>query len=258
MSLGACKGRRPDCGSVIATALAEFMVLAYPAAMRPGSTSHLSHQPPAKWSGGGLLLDEAAVMGAPEGGPAAAKLDLPALFGNTRPVEVEIGTGKGTFLLARAAARPEMNFLGIEWARAYALYTADRVRRARLENVRVLRADAAHVFHQCLANESVWRVHIYFPDPWPKQRHHRRRLIQTAFLRDVRRILRIGGQVLAVTDHQDYFRQIQRVLGRAPGFAATSMPRMADRDGEIVGTNFERKYIAQGRPFYSLGRLRYR
>ena len=223
--------------------------------MRPGSTGHLARRPKEKWDPATILLPEAAAKG---------PVDLKALFGNSRPVEIEIGTGKGTFLLARAAARPEVNFLGIEWARAYAAYAADRFRRAGLTNVRVIRCDASHFFPVCLADRGVWRVHVYFPDPWPKRRHHRRRLIQPAFVRQVRRVLRPGGQLIIVTDHLDYFRHIEAAVKQVPGLASVPMPRMADRQGategpvrELVGTNFERKYIAQGRPFYSLVRMRY-
>ncbi|MFW6132955.1 MAG: tRNA (guanine(46)-N(7))-methyltransferase TrmB, partial [Planctomycetota bacterium] len=101
------------------------------------------------------------------------------------------------------------------------------------------------------------RVHIYFPDPWPKRRHHRRRLIQPPFVDLLRRVLSPGGELLVVTDHLGYFEHIRRVLTDAPCFARIRFPRMADATGEQVGTNFERKYIAQGRAFYHLARLRY-
>ena len=218
--------------------------------MRPGSTRHLAHRPYEKWDAGEILLPDSITKG---------PVDLAAIFGNSQPIEVEIGTGKGTFLLARAAARSELNFLGIEWAKAYAAYAADRFRRAGLANVRMIHCEAAHFFKVCLADApgSLWRVHIYFPDPWPKQKHHRRRLIQGPFVEQMRRALRPGGQLIIVTDHLDYFRQIERVVGQVSGLAIAPMPRMADREGEVVGTNFERKYIAQGRPFYKLVRLRY-
>ena len=189
------------------------------------------------------MLDESVTQSGP--------IDFAALFGNDRPVEVEIGCGKGTFLLERAAARPEINFLGIEWARAYALYCADRFRRHGLTNVRMLHTDAAPFFRKCIGDASLWRVHIYFPDPWPKARHNRRRLIQRSFLAQLRRVLRPGGQVLVVTDHAGYFEQIRNVFDRAEGFAIVPFPQMADAAGEVVGTNFERKYIAEGRPFYA-------
>jgi len=196
-----------------------------------------------------VLLDEAVTSAGP--------LDLPVAFGNARPVELEIGSGKGTFLLARAAARPDLNFLGLEWARAYCHYAADRIRRAGLGNVRMLRSEAGSFCRTCLADRSIWRVHVYFPDPWPKRRHHHRRLIQPAFLAQVKRILQPGGQLIIVTDHLGYFSHIQRVLGEVRGFARVDFPRMTGRDGEIVGTNFERKYIGQGRSFYWRACMRY-
>jgi tRNA (guanine-N7-)-methyltransferase len=185
-------------------------------------------------------------------------LNFEAIFGNDRPVEVEIGSGKGTFLVARAQARPELNFLGIEYAGAYCRYAADRLRRRGLTNVRMLCADAGKFFGSCLQPASVWRVHVYFPDPWPKRRHHRRRLIQRPFVARAREVLRIGGQLIVVTDHMGYFEHIRRVLENAEGLAGVPMPKMAEAEGELVGTNFERKYIAQGRPFYAMARLRYR
>ena len=114
----------------------------------------------------------------------------------------------------------------------------------------MLCADATAFFKSSLPDRSLWRIHIYFPDPWPKRKHHRRRLITPAFLDQLRRTLRPGGQVVIVTDHLDYFRQVQRVTLNAAGFARTGFPRISDHKGELVGTNFERKYIAQGRPFY--------
>jgi len=218
------------------------------AAMRSGSPKHLSHRRTGKWDTSGVLLDESV---------ADAAIDPRGLFDNDRPIEIEIGAGKGTFLLARAANRPDLNFLGIEWARAYCHYAADRLRRAGLHNVRMLRADAGPFVRNCLPDRSIWRLHVYFPDPWPKRKHHRRRLIQRAFVAEARRVLRIGGQFLVVTDHMGYFQHIRRVLGGAEGFVATPMPKMAGESGELVGTNFERKYIAQGRAFYSAALMRY-
>jgi len=216
--------------------------------MRSASPKKLSHGRRGRWETAGVLLPDSLT---------ARPVNLAKVFGNARPVEIEIGTGKGTFLLARAAARPELNLLGIEWARTYCAYAADRVRRAGLSNVRMLRTEAGAFFRGALADASIWRVHVYFPDPWPKRKHHRRRLIQAAFLRDVRRVLRPGGQFLLVTDHREYFAHIRRVLAGATGFARIGWPSMSDERGELVGTNFERKYIAQGRPFYGMALLRY-
>ncbi|MCK4603021.1 MAG: tRNA (guanosine(46)-N7)-methyltransferase TrmB [Phycisphaerae bacterium] len=216
--------------------------------MRPESAKQLGSRRGEKWDTTGVLLDETIVAG---------PVDLREIFGNDHPVELEIGSGKGTFILARAAARPEVNFLGLEYARAYAAYCADRIRRAGLGNARMLRAEAAHFCKVCLPDECLLRVHVYFPDPWPKRRHNRRRLIQPNFLADVCRTLAPGGQLIVVTDHFGYFRHIRRVLNNAAGFVRIAMPRMTDSEGELVGTNFERKYITQGRPFYATALMRY-
>ena len=230
-------------------ALVKMTGNAYLRVMRTNSPKHLGHGRADRLDTAGVLLDEGAA-----GGP----VDFAEMFGNTRPVEVEIGTGKGTFLVARAAARPEVNFLGIEYAKAYCHHAADRFRRHGVDNVRMLHADAGLFFKRCVADGALNRVHIYFPDPWPKRKHHRRRLIQPPFVAQVRRALRVGGQLIVVTDHMGYFEQITGVLNAAAGFATVPVPRMTDAEGEIVGTNFERKYIAQGRPFYSAARLKFR
>jgi tRNA (guanine-N7-)-methyltransferase len=217
--------------------------------MRTESPKHLAHGKDEEWDTGHLLLDDRA---------GESPVDFAKIFGNSRPVEIEIGSGKGTFLLARAQARPELNFLGIEWAGAYARYCADRFRRNALENVRMLHTDATEFLQKCVPDDSVWRVHIYFPDPWPKKRHHRRRSIQKPFVEEIHRILKPGGQLIIVTDHQEYFMHIQQVLANAAGFARIAFPQMCDSEGELVGTNFEKKYIAQGRPFYNIARMKYK
>jgi len=217
-------------------------------AMRMNSPKHLRRDKNTKPDTTGVLLDESVARG---------PIDVAEIFSNDRPVEVEIGVGKGTFMVTRALARPEVNFLGVEYARAYAHHAADRFRRRGATNTRMLHADAGHLFKVCLGDESLWRVHIYFPDPWPKRRHRRRRLIQPSFARELRRTLKPGGQLIVVTDHMDYFLQIRMVLNDLTGMASIPMPQMADRDGEVAGTNFERKYIAQGRAFYSTAKMRY-
>ncbi len=192
----------------------------------------------------GVLLDEAVAEGA---------MDLAAIFGNSRPIEIEIGSGKGAFLLRRASDRPEVNLLGVEWLTGYAAYAADRVLRAGLKNVRLLCADAGQVFARCLADGSIQRVHIYFPDPWPKRRHLRRRLIKPEFVQSLRRVLRIGGTVHITTDHAEYFRQMRRALEVVSGLAI-----IRPCGTEPVGSNFERKYAAEGRNFYSLTAIRHK
>lgn len=186
-------------------------------------------------------------------------IDFAELFGNRRPVEIEIGSGKGTFLVHRAKARPELNFIGIEWARKYCHHAADRIARWGLGNVCMLRAEAAAFFGKRVADDSLQRVHIYFPDPWPKTRHVKRRIIQPPFVDLLYRKLRLGGQLVVVTDHRDYARQMAWVILNQPNFATVPFPRThGANEGEVVGTNFERKYIAQGRSFFSLAVMKWR
>jgi tRNA (guanine-N(7)-)-methyltransferase len=144
----------------------------------------------------------------------------------------------------------------VEWGRPYCQYAAQRVQRAGLANVRLIRADAA-VLVGNMPPCSLTRVHIYFPDPWPKARHHHRRLLGTPMLRQLWRVLKPGGLLLIVTDHLGYFEHVRRAMAALRGWAHTAFPAMSDKSGQIVGTNFERKYIAQGRAFYKLSRMKY-
>jgi len=182
-------------------------------------------------------------------------INLGEIFGNLRPVELEVGTGKGTFLLERAKARPEINFLGLEYAKGYCDYAADRFRRQGLSNIRMVCADAAMFCKKALGNASLFRLHVFFPDPWPKRKHNRRRLLQPVFISETHRLLQTGGQLLIATDHSDYASQIRAVLENAEGFSKIKFPKLVDSSG-LVGTNFEKKYIAEGRTIYSFARLR--
>jgi tRNA (guanine-N7-)-methyltransferase len=178
------------------------------------------------------------------------------LFGNNHPVELEIGIGKGTFLVDQAKARPDTNFFGLEYARWFWRYASDRLRRNGCLNAHTARAEAAYFCKEFVADGSLSVVHIYFPDPWPKKRHHKRRLIEPGFLSQARRVLRPQGRLQIVTDHEDYFRQIQDVVGGS-GMSLIEYDRPGSAEqGEFAGTNFERKYRRQGRPFFALAAVR--
>ncbi len=180
-------------------------------------------------------------------------LDWGMLFSNDHPVEMEIGMGKGTFLCDQARARPDVNFFGIEWARWFWRYASDRLRRHGCANARTVRCEAGFFLREYVADHSLSVLHIYFPDPWPKKRHHKRRLIQDSFMPTVERVLAPGGRLQLVTDHHDYFEQMREVVGRAKGFRIAEYNRPGSAaEGETVGTNFERKYQREGRPFHAL------
>lgn len=186
----------------------------------------------------------------------ARPIDWKALFGNDHPVEIEIGSGKGTFITEQALARPAVNFFGIEWARWFWRYASDRLRRNNCLNARTVRAEAEFFLREFVPEASISVLHIYFPDPWPKKRHHKRRLIQDKFMPLVQRILVPGGRLQVVTDHRDYFEQIdQTVRNSALSVVEYNRPESAD-EGEFVGTNFERKYRREGRPFYALAAVK--
>ena len=179
--------------------------------------------------------------------------DLRALFDDGRPVELEIGCGKGGFLLRRAQARPDLNFVGIEWANKFYKYAADRMSRWGLTNVRIMRTDAKHFVIHRLSSGGLAAMHIYHPDPWPKKRHQKRRLFQPDFVEAAVRTLAAGARLAIQTDHAEYFEQIRQVTAARP-----ELEPIAFEDaeygtvGEAMETNFEIKYRREGRRFYRL------
>ena len=166
--------------------------------------------------------------------------------------------GKGTFLKEQARARPEVNFFGIEWANFYWKYASDRLRRHKCLNARTVRAEALFFLREHVADASLSVLHVYFPDPWPKTRHHKRRLIQQPFLEQARRVLAPGGRLQIVTDHKEYWEEnIEPLVRAAAGFTVVDYNRPGSAgDGEFVGTNFERKYRREGRPFYAIAAVK--
>jgi tRNA (guanine-N7-)-methyltransferase len=176
------------------------------------------------------------------------------VFGRSAPLHIEIGSGKGTFVVNQAKAQPDVDFIGIEWASKFYRHAVDRVGRWQLKNVRMLRTDAAVFVQQNVNPESVDAFHIYFPDPWPKKRHHKRRLISPENLNQFIRCLKPAGHIYIATDHHQYFQSITEVFAH---FNSQLEPvdfinPAGAQKGEWVGTNFERKYIKENRPIYTL------
>ena len=175
-----------------------------------------------------------------------------SLFGKDAPLELEVGSGKGTLLVTESKARPGVNFLGIEYARRYWRYGADRLRRNDCENARLVLADATTFIRDFLEDASLSAVHIYFPDPWPKKRHHKRRFVQPGPIELVASKMRRGARLQIVTDHAGYFEQIDDVV-RSSSLRVVAFDAPAAADSrEMVGSNFERKYRRQGRAFYAI------
>lgn len=171
------------------------------------------------------------------------------------PFEIEIGSGKGTFLLGQARAEPGRNLLGIEWAGEFYAYAADRVRRAGLTNVRLLHADAVEFLRWRCPAAIVSVIHLYFSDPWPKARHHKNRVVCDRFLGEAWRVLTPGGELRIVTDHADYWEWMEEHFARWTGDGKYQRrafePPSFVGDGELVGTNFERKYRDEGREIHA-------
>lgn len=178
-------------------------------------------------------------------------IQWPALFGNDRPVELEIGSGKGLFLVNAAKRDPLRNFLGVEFANDYAHMAAARVVKNDLANVRVIRADARWLIRERVPRESLAAVHLYFPDPWWKKRHRRRRIFSDEFVNDLARVLIPGGDFQLATDLEEYFQEMTAILETHPEFLPqpTPVPKPPEHDLDYL-TNFERKYRIEGRPIY--------
>ena len=178
-------------------------------------------------------------------------IDWQQLFGNTNPVEIEVGMGKGLFLLTSALARPDTNFFGIEIVRKYQLYATTRFALRKLPNVRTVCADARWVLRQFVPPGSVSAVHVYFPDPWWKARHKKRRVFTPGFAADAARVLREGGRLLIASDVEEYFGVMTGIIRAMPAFrelrAETSTGSVEEAGYQ---TNFERKARQKGTPVW--------
>jgi tRNA (guanine-N7-)-methyltransferase len=161
--------------------------------------------------------------------PAGRPLDLAAAFGRRAPLVVEIGFGSGDHLLASAQARPQDDFLGIEVHRPGVGRVLQQAEKLGLNNLRVVCADAVETLRQSLPAGGVAEIVVFFPDPWPKKRHHKRRLIQAQFVKVLAQALRGGGRLRLATDWADYARHMQEVMSAEPLFSGGAIPRPADR-----------------------------
>jgi len=175
------------------------------------------------------------------------KLDLHETFGNANPTILEIGSGKGRFLLSTAAERPGVNIIGIEKSLHYHRVIRERVMKRNLSSIRLINHDAYLVMKEMLPDASISEIHIYFPDPWPRKKNQKRRIIRGEVLEEMARVLVPDGWAIYVTDHKEYFDVAAPLIEEH--FEAE---RRVPAPDDPPRTNYEAKYREQGRPIYEI------
>lgn len=179
------------------------------------------------------------------------ELEFESIFGRSAPCALEIGFGNGESLVEQAAARPEWDFLGIEVHEPGIGHCLLALERTGLSNLRLIAADAVTVLRDCVPRDSIARMNLYFPDPWPKKRHHKRRIVQPAFLDLVARALEPGGAFHLATDWANYDEHIEAALGKDPRFELQAMREHGgDAPIDRPQTKFERRGLRLGHRIY--------
>ncbi len=174
-----------------------------------------------------------------------APLPLAEIFSRSAPLEVDLGCGDGTFLVALAARFPQRNFLGIERLLGRVRTACKKAARAELANVRVLRVELIYAIQYLIPPASVEVAHLLFPDPWPKSRHRRRRIVTPEFLAAVHRFLAPGGLLRIATDRESYFQTIEEIV-------PPELFRPEKIEADFPRTRFEEHFIAAGKAIHRL------
>lgn len=179
----------------------------------------------------------------------APPINWQELFGNENPVEVEIGCGKGRFLLEASRQHPEINYIGVERALKYVQRTKERLLKENATGVVLIWSDAAYLVDRYIGEGTVEAYHVYFPDPWPKKRHRKRRLFRNeVWIRGLIRTLNSsGGRIHVATDYAEYFYEIHDCLTHTSPLVYLSPDSLGT---EHIPTSFEVKYRAEGRQIY--------
>lgn len=186
-----------------------------------------------------------------EGG--TSPLQLEEIFGRRAPCHLEIGFGMGEALLEMATSHPEVNHLGIEVYLPGIGSLLKRVHEQQLHNLRILNGDACELLDRSIPDASFEVIQLFFPDPWPKKRHHKRRIVQPPFAALLAQKLLPGGRLLMATDWQDYAEHMLQVLSATPGLVNTAGPgRYAPRPAERPLTKFEARGQRLGHPVWDL------
>jgi tRNA (guanine-N7-)-methyltransferase len=177
--------------------------------------------------------------------------DASLFFGRQAPLQVEVGSGKGLFLRNAAAALPDVNFLGIEVASKYAHFAAAMLAKRNLQNAVVIQGDALRIFQELLPDAAIQTLHVYFPDPWWKKRHKKRRVMRESFLRDAERTLSSGGILHFWTDVEEYFHTTLELIAACTALnGPLDSPEAPAEHDMDYRTHFERRMRKTNEPVY--------
>ncbi len=180
-----------------------------------------------------------------------APFDPQAVFPHPGPLEVEVGSGKGLFMERVSGALPDRNFVGIEISRKYARFSAARLARHGRTNAILIQGDGLRFFCEWLGEATLAAVHVYFPDPWWKKRHHKRRVMREEFLRDIQRTLKPAGELHFWTDVQEYFEETLALLAACTTLEGPLEPSETPAQHDLdYRTHFERRMRLHGEPVY--------
>lgn len=174
-----------------------------------------------------------------------APLDLLAIFGRVAPLQVDLGCGDGSFLCELAQLHPDKDFFGID--RLVGRVARACRKAAAVKNVRILNVESSYAVGYLLPEGSVETFYLLFPDPWPKRRHHRRRIVTPDFLESIHRALEDGGSLRVATDQLDYFEQICGIARDRSRFTMVDV-----EDADLPLSKFEQRFSAAGAPIYRL------
>lgn len=172
-----------------------------------------------------------------------SRISLESIFNRVAPLEIDLGCGKGRFLSVHASRYPEINFIGIERKQKRVEKVDKKLQRLKLDNVRLIRIEAEYFIENMLPDNCLTTLYIYFPDPWPKRKHQRRRIFSPDFMNTLTRILTRQGIVHLATDHDDYFEQMKKVVAGDDRFTETT-PYVP---GEEERSEFETTFLKLGK-----------
>lgn len=186
-------------------------------------------------------------------GSTVPKINWQAIFGNANPIELEIGFGRGMFLRKQSQACPEINFVGIEWSWKFTTIAAQRIAESNVGNLRIFSCDARRLTPS-FPDRSFQAIHVYFPDPWWKRKHRKKRMIDAANVAEFARLLVPGGRLLLATDVAEYFQQMQKTVA-ACGWFQRLDPEIWPGVQPLADplTHFAKKYAEQGRVQFHVG-----